>query len=266
MASANIRQMKDVTTKGDNLKFVLQTGGSFRWFTSEIPENSNGRYVIEGGSISEVEKLDDKLCMSEPQSLTDFLNWGKQNYPADRYILVLWDHGGGFSLGYGSDSLNRRKDGDTMLVNEMIEAISASGMKFDVIGFDACLMQTLETAVAFEPYADYYIASEESEGGFGWFYTSSFGRLAEDPTAGIDVNRALTVSDLSVSDLTAEIGIELPKKWIERFQSKAEFKRMKSSQDQDSGTSDPENSGSTDNPGGSTTGSETGGEDESGKN
>ena len=182
LASANIRQMKDVTTKGDNLKFVLQTGGSFRWFTSEIPENSNGRYVIEGGIISEVEKLDDKLCMSEPQSLTDFLNWGKQNYPADRYILVLWDHGGGFSLGYGSDSLNRRKDGDTMLVNEMIEAIDASGMKFDVIGFDACLMQTLETALAFEPYADYYIASEESEGGYGWFYTSAFGKLAEDPT------------------------------------------------------------------------------------
>lgn len=91
-------------------------------------------------------------------------------------------------------------------------------------------------------------------------------RLAEDPTADIDVNRALTVSDLSVSDLTAEIGIELPKKWIERFQSKAEFKRMKSSQDEDSGSTEPENSGSTDNPGGSTTGGETGGEDESGKN
>ena len=54
-------------------------------------------------------------------------------------------------------------------------------------------------------------------------------KLLADPTAEVDVNRALTVSDLSVSDLTAEIGIELPKKWIERFQTKAEFKRVKSS-------------------------------------
>ena len=51
-------------------------------------------------------------------------------------------------------------------------------------------------------------------------------RLADDPTLDIDVNRPLTVSDLSVSDLTAEIGIELPKKWHERFKSKATFKRV----------------------------------------
>ena len=51
-------------------------------------------------------------------------------------------------------------------------------------------------------------------------------RLNADPTLDIDVNRALTVSDLSTSDITAEIGIELPKAWIERFKSKAVFKRV----------------------------------------
>lgn len=51
-------------------------------------------------------------------------------------------------------------------------------------------------------------------------------KLAADPTLEIDVNRALTTSDLSINDLTAEIGIELPKKWTERFQTKAEFKRV----------------------------------------
>lgn len=54
-------------------------------------------------------------------------------------------------------------------------------------------------------------------------------KLAEDPTAEIDVNRDLTVSDLAVSDLTASIAIDLPKKWIERFQAKAEFKRINKS-------------------------------------
>ena len=181
LATANIKQMKDATSRGENMVFVLQTGGSFRWFTEEIEENSNGRYLIENGKISRIEKLDDSLCMSKPESLEDFLKWGKQNYPADRYILVLWDHGGGFSSGFGVDELNRRRDSDTMLVSEMVEAIGKSGMKFDIIGFDACLMQNIETTLAFEPYADYYIASEETEGGYGWFYTSAFARLAEDP-------------------------------------------------------------------------------------
>ena len=51
-------------------------------------------------------------------------------------------------------------------------------------------------------------------------------KLAEDPAAEIDVDRALTVSDLTVSDLTASIAIDMPKKWTERFHSKAEFKRV----------------------------------------
>ena len=63
-------------------------------------------------------------------------------------------------------------------------------------------------------------------------------RLAADPTLNIDVNRALTVSDLSTNDLTAEIGIELPKKWMERFKSKAEFKRINKSTTDDSESGD----------------------------
>lgn len=51
-------------------------------------------------------------------------------------------------------------------------------------------------------------------------------RLDADPTLDIDVNRALTVSDLATSDINAEIGIELPKMWIERFKTKAVFKRI----------------------------------------
>ena len=51
-------------------------------------------------------------------------------------------------------------------------------------------------------------------------------RLEEDPTAEIDVNRALKVSDLTVDDLKASIAIDLPKKWKERFHTEAGFKRV----------------------------------------
>ena len=59
----------------------------------------------------------------------------------------------------------------------------------------------------------------------------------------IDVNRALTTSDLTVDDLTASIAIDLPKKWNERFQTKAAFKRMAKASAEDS---TPEGGGSTD--------------------
>ncbi len=181
LASANIIQMKDASARGDKLSFVLQTGGSFRWFTPGIEENGNGRYLIKDGKLTMIERLDDTLCMTEPKTLSDFLSFAKKEYPADRYMLVLWDHGGGFSLGYGEDRLNKREDHNTMYVDELAGAIKDSGMKFDLIGFDACLMQNFETALSLEPYADYYVASEESEGGLGWFYTDAFGKLAANP-------------------------------------------------------------------------------------
>ncbi len=183
MASVNIAQMKDTTERGNGLSFVIQAGGSERWFTAGIDDSTVGRYLISDGKLDTVEMLDSTTCMSEPEKLTDFIVWTKNNYPADRYMLVLWDHGGGFASGYGADDLNARADRQgTMPASEIINAIKDADMKFDLIGFDACLMQNVEYANALEPYADYYLASEETEPGTGWFYTAGFGRLAEDPT------------------------------------------------------------------------------------
>ena len=183
-ASINISQMLDATSKGDGLDFVIQAGGSDRWFTRGIEDSTVGRYLISGGKLTEAEKLDSSLCMSEPDNLRDFIVWTRENYPADRYMLVLWDHGGGFVNGFGSDDLNKRSGTEygTMLASEITGAVRDSGVKFDLIGFDACLMQDIEYAYAFEPYADFYLASEETEPAYGWFYTTSFGKLAEDPT------------------------------------------------------------------------------------
>jgi len=181
-ASINIAQMKEATGMGSGVDFVVEAGGAGRWFTDGIEDESVGRYLISEGKIETAKMLDPATCMSDPENLTDFIKWTKENYPADRYMLVLWDHGGGFASGYGVDDLNKRKDDqDLMTASEIIGAIKASGTKFDMIGFDACLMQDIEYAYALEPYADYYLASEETEPGTGWFYTLGFGRLAEDP-------------------------------------------------------------------------------------
>lgn len=96
-------------------------------------------------------------------------------------------------------------------------------------------------------------------------------KLEADPTADIDVDRALATSDLSVSDLTAEIAIELPKVWNERFQSKATFKRVNKatgevadSADESSGSdggSGSNSSNSSSGSNGSSSGGESGGFD-----
>ena len=105
-------------------------------------------------------------------------------------------------------------------MSEIADAVKRSGLTFDVIGFDACLMQDIEIAKAFEPCADYFLASEEVEGGYGWYYTAGFSELARDPglssedfgrlmVSGYDVfNTALndgtpnTQSTMSFVDLT----------------------------------------------------------------
>ena len=182
-ASVNIAQMIDATAKGEGVDFVMEAGGSKRWFTKGMKDASVARYLVSGGKLETVEELDDSTCMSEPEALADFIKWTKENYPADRYMLVLWDHGGGFASGYGVDYLNSRKDRSSIMsASEIINAIKEGGVTFDVIGFDACLMQDVEYANALEPYADYYLASEETEPGTGWYYTAGFGKLAEDPT------------------------------------------------------------------------------------
>ena len=80
-------------------------------------------------------------------------------------------------------------------------------------------------------------------------------KLAADPSLDIDIDRVLSVSDLAVSDLTAEIAIELPKKWTERFQSKATFKRVNKATNTDDTDTGGGSGGTTD----STDGTETGG-------
>ena len=59
-------------------------------------------------------------------------------------------------------------------------ALKDAGVSFDFVGFDACLMATVETGLMLDPYADYMIASEETEPGIGWYYTDWLTRLSSD--------------------------------------------------------------------------------------
>ena len=179
-ASINLRQIIDATKAGSDLKFIIEAGGTGRWFTNGFQNRRTGRYMIKDGEVTRLETLPRDTSMSEEKTLKEFLKWANKNYPSDRKMLFFWDHGGAIS-GFGIDELNPAKGKNLLSIAAIKNSLKASGEKYDLIAFDACLMQTLEVCHALEPFADYMLASEESEPGSGLYYTAAFGRLAGEP-------------------------------------------------------------------------------------
>lgn len=180
-ASVNLAQIKDATAAGSNIKFIIEAGGTGRWFTKGFLNRKTARYMIKDGEVTLLETLPSNTSMSDESTLKDFLIWANNTYPSDRKMLFFWDHGGGFS-GFGADIVTPGKNGRLLSMDAITKALRASNQKYDVIGFDACLMQTMEVGYCLEPFADYLLASEESEPDSGLYYTAAFGRLAQEPT------------------------------------------------------------------------------------
>jgi len=129
-----------------------------------------------------------ELNMGDPQTLIDFTNWATVYYPAKKYLLVIWNHGGGFrSPAYTTKDIawDDTNGGDKITMPELeyaLSAISAQiGEKIDVVGMDACFMAMTEVAYQIKDYADILVTSEESEPFNGWPYDTILGELAGNP-------------------------------------------------------------------------------------
>ncbi len=157
----------------DKTNLLLCVGGATQWHTDGIDPKSNTILRIKDGKLSkEAVNTDDFLSTGDPANLTSFINYCTDKYPADHYALILWDHGGGPVLGFGSDEFF---EGDGLSLKEMRQAMdgtvfAAEDRKLDWIGFDACLMASIEVCDAWEEYAGYLIASQDTSPGIGWNY------------------------------------------------------------------------------------------------
>lgn len=176
-ATDDINEMLYAET-GKNLKVVLQTGGAAWWQNNVISEDKLERYLVNGeeGLIKIHEKAN--APMLDAGNLADFIKFSMKEYPADRYGLIFWDHGGGTIGGYGHD---QNFPESNLSIKGIGEGLKKSGAKFDFIGFDCCLMSTIELANVLKPYTDYFIASEESESQDGWYYTEFLSSLENNP-------------------------------------------------------------------------------------
>ncbi|MBP7175461.1 MAG: peptidase C11 [Thermoclostridium sp.] len=202
MASSDLNEMlhADISEK---VNIIVETGGTQKWQNSVINSSTNQRYRVTPEGLEPLEKNLGKKSMVKPGTLTDFIDFCEAEYPADRYILVFWDHGGGSLSGYGYD---QHFQGDSMTLDEIGTALKNAGCNFDIIGFDACLMATLETAMVLEPYADYMVASEETEPGIGWYYTGWISELSKNTSVStVDLGKKL------IDDYIAKVKQDTPR-------------------------------------------------------
>lgn len=177
MATSDMNEMLKAGIS-DQINLIIETGGTRKWQNRVMSNSTNERYQVTAEGLRRLESNLGKQSMVDPNTLTDFIKYCQKNYPADRYALIMWDHGGGSLAGYGYDELFQ--SAGSMPLDKFCNALKKAGCKFDFIGFDACLMASLETAVACEPFADYLIASEETEPGVGWYYTDWLKSLSKN--------------------------------------------------------------------------------------
>ena len=180
-ATADVAELLQ-TPLPPNVRVVIQTGGAVQWKNSFFNEHGIGRYLYDSNGLHIIEALPD-ADMGDPATLTDFLRFGREKYPAEREAVIFWDHGGGSAAGICLDE----RTGHMLSLDDLRQSFAAScpadadNPPFEFVGFDACLMASVDTAVSLQGFTRYMIASEEVEPANGWDYTGWSSALVADP-------------------------------------------------------------------------------------
>ncbi len=177
MATSDLQEMinADLSNK---VNLIVYTGGCKNWQNNAVSSKTNQIWQVKNDGIVCLEKNLGSKSMTDPDTLVSFIKYCTKNFPADRNSLIFWDHGGGSVSGYGYDE--KFASSGSMSLAEIDDALTASKVKFDFVGFDACLMATTENALMLTEHADYLIASEETEPGIGWYYTDWLTELSNN--------------------------------------------------------------------------------------
>ena len=168
----------------ENVNVVIETGGSAVWQNDLMDAEKLQRWLYNSEGLQLVDEQP-SASMGEAQTLADFLAFAKENYPAEKTAVVFWNHGGGSVSGAAFDEIYGY---DSLTLDEMYQAFSSvwtpstEKQPLELVGFDTCLMATVDVANAFSDLAHYLVASEETEPANGWYYSQWVGALAENPS------------------------------------------------------------------------------------
>lgn len=213
----NFEQLASVDP-GSNVEFVVQLGRPNARRPDQLPQKARyggwsgvRRFHVVRGTTpapgQELEVVGDaaNVDMGSKQTLSAFLIWGRAHFPAQHYVVIVWNHGQGYRLmmagqaindasrqagspegssipiakatpgvGFSHRAISQDADSGSIIYNADLRSalIDAKfGDSLSVIGFDACLMAMVETAYQLRGLAPLMVASEELEPGPGWDYT-----------------------------------------------------------------------------------------------
>ncbi len=184
-----------------NVNVLIETGGSRSWSLDGVYSDYVQDFEVQKNGVRLVNQKN-SASMGDSSTLKSFLKWGIENYPAEHYISVIWNHGGGPVGGVAYDS---KDNYNSLSLKELTSALSGLGEKLDIIGFDASLMSNLETAAAVSLYADYMVASEDLMPLNGWDYSGLFEFISQTPSApAIEVGKVICDGVKAKADSTDE--------------------------------------------------------------
>jgi len=198
----------------DNVQLVAQVDRFKGAFLGDGNWTGARRYLLK--QDNDLRRIQSELVqdlgevnMADSRTLIDFVTWAVKEYPADKYVLILSDHGMGWPGGWSdsdskapatSDTPLARALGGAIFLNELDDALTTirqeTGIaKFELIGMDACLMSHLEVFAALAPHARFAVASQETEPAVGWAYSSFLAALNQNPNMdGGELGRAIVDS------------------------------------------------------------------------
>ena len=168
----NLEQMRDGLSENAAVNvIVLMDRSGLPAFT----------YEVTHGETEVVQELGE-VDMGDPVTLTSFVTFAMQNYPAEYFFLDLWDHGGGYRGVCWDDSSGHHlspHDVETALASAEAEV---GGERVQVVGFDACLMGMVEVCYELREVTDIVVGSEMLVPGYGWPYTELMTYLSDNPS------------------------------------------------------------------------------------
>ncbi len=157
IASFDLKDLTSSSVDLDSTNVVLIVGGSKKWHNF-VNEDELGIYDLTSSGFEKRKTLGNKN-MGSSSTLSYFLDYSYENYPADKYDLLFWNHGLG-AVGLEADELSD----DFVDITELDKSFNNSkfkDQKLEVVIFNNCLAGNIHFAKVMSKYADYMVASEE---------------------------------------------------------------------------------------------------------
>jgi len=189
-ATKDMNEMEKVGSSSQ-VNIVVEAGRMDGYDTSDGNWKGTRRYLItkDGNTskvTSKVVQNMGKVDMGDYKSVMDFGKWAKANYPAKKYMLILWNHGSGWEKSVRPTLTDKgisydEESGNHLDTPQMGLALKGMG-GVNVYGSDACLMQMAEVDYEIKDSVEYIVGSEETEPGDGYTYDKFLAPLVARPT------------------------------------------------------------------------------------